>query len=225
MSSHQPQRLTDLMAYLYLIATCHAEYNLSACMAYDVAFRRKAARFRLASWGEIDPQLYTLRPSQGLAKPAPGPGVTTASLPPTLPLTALFFPLVGQPRKPGSPRLAPHRPRQGRSGVITTEKGAPGTTAHAVTCASPPVVMGHTRSPPAPSRDFPLGSSDSLSTPRPSPLPLPTLISPYLFTNSSRPFHWIHQQQGHSLLFSLFNTSNFFPHCRLTVPYLQPTHL
>ena len=150
MSSHQPQRLTDLMAYLYLIATCHAEYNLSACMAYDVAFRRKAARFRLASWGEIDPQLYTLRPSQGLAKPAPGPGVTTASLPPTLPLTALFFPLVGQPRKPGCPRLAPHRPRQGRSGVITTGKGAPGTTAHAVTCASPPVVMGHTRSPPAP---------------------------------------------------------------------------
>ena len=59
LSSHQPQRSTDLMAYLYVIATCHAEYNFSACMAYDVAFRRKAARFRLASWGQIDPQLYT----------------------------------------------------------------------------------------------------------------------------------------------------------------------
>ena len=59
LSSHQPQRSTDLMAYLYLIATCHAEYNISACMANDIAFRRKAARFCLASWGRIDPQLYT----------------------------------------------------------------------------------------------------------------------------------------------------------------------
>jgi hypothetical protein len=45
------------MVYLYLIATCHAEYDFSACMAYDVAFRRKTARFRLASWSQRDPQL------------------------------------------------------------------------------------------------------------------------------------------------------------------------
>ena len=57
--SHHPQRSTDLMAYLYIIASCHAEYNFPACMAYDVAFRRKAARFHLASRGKIDPQLYT----------------------------------------------------------------------------------------------------------------------------------------------------------------------
>ena len=49
----------DFVVYLYIIATYHAEYNFSACMAYDVAFRRKAARFRLSSWGQIDPQLYT----------------------------------------------------------------------------------------------------------------------------------------------------------------------
>ena len=44
---------------LYIIATCHAEFNLSPYMAYDVAFGRKAARYRLASWDQIDPQLYS----------------------------------------------------------------------------------------------------------------------------------------------------------------------
>ena len=118
--------------------------------------------------------------------PAPGPGATTASPHPTLPLIALFFPLVGQPRKPGSlwqAQNSPQRPRQRRSAAITTGGGAPGATALAVTCASPPAVMGHTRSPPAPPRDLPLGSSDlsedsPLSTPPPSPPPLPTLFPP-----------------------------------------------
>ena len=41
-------------------------FALSACLAYDVAFRRKAHRFRLASWGHIDPELY--------AKAFTGPG-------------------------------------------------------------------------------------------------------------------------------------------------------
>ena len=58
LAAHQPLRGHDLIAYLYLIATCHAEYQLPACLAYDVAFRRKAGRFKLASWGNIDPQLY-----------------------------------------------------------------------------------------------------------------------------------------------------------------------
>ena len=40
LTSHQPLRSTDLFAYMYIIATCHAEYTFSACMAYDVAFRR-----------------------------------------------------------------------------------------------------------------------------------------------------------------------------------------
>ena len=57
LTSHQPQRSTDLFAYLYIVSTCHAEF--SACMAYDITFRRKAARFRLTTWGQIYPQLYT----------------------------------------------------------------------------------------------------------------------------------------------------------------------
>ena len=46
------------------------EYNFSACLAYDVSFRKKAARFRLATWGQIDPQLYT-RAFTGAGKARP----------------------------------------------------------------------------------------------------------------------------------------------------------
>ena len=47
-----------MMAYLYLLATAQQEFSLPACLAYDVAFRKKAARFRLTAWGQLDPQLY-----------------------------------------------------------------------------------------------------------------------------------------------------------------------
>ena len=58
--SHQPQRSTDLFAYFYVVATCHAEESFHLCMAYDVAFRKKVARFHLTAQGQIDPQLYTM---------------------------------------------------------------------------------------------------------------------------------------------------------------------
>ena len=69
LASHQPMRAPDLMAYLYIIATCHGEYHFHPCMAYDVAFRMKASRFILTSWGHIDPSL----PTQTLAIPPPYP--------------------------------------------------------------------------------------------------------------------------------------------------------
>ena len=55
---HQPLWGPDLLAYLYLIATCQVEFNFGACLAYDVAFRRKASTFRITTWGQIDPQIY-----------------------------------------------------------------------------------------------------------------------------------------------------------------------
>ena len=58
LSSHHPLRGPDLIAYLHIIATCNMEYNFTACLAYDTAFRKKAARFHLPTWGQIDPQLY-----------------------------------------------------------------------------------------------------------------------------------------------------------------------
>ena len=68
--AHQPMRSADLMGYLYILATCQAEYSFSPCLAYDVAFRKKAARFRLTSWGQIDHNCI-LRPLLGQERPNP----------------------------------------------------------------------------------------------------------------------------------------------------------
>ena len=55
---------------LYLIATCQAEFSFQTCLAYDVAFRKKASRFHLSAWVQIDPQLYAKAfTSAGKAKP------------------------------------------------------------------------------------------------------------------------------------------------------------
>ncbi len=68
---YQPTRGPDMMAYLHLIASTHQEFSFSACMAYDVAFRKKAAQLRLTSWGHVDPQLYS-RAFTGAGKAKPG---------------------------------------------------------------------------------------------------------------------------------------------------------
>ena len=47
-----------MLAYLHVIASAQEEFQFAACMAYDVAFRKKADNFRLSAWGYIDPQIY-----------------------------------------------------------------------------------------------------------------------------------------------------------------------
>ncbi len=59
LTSVQPSRGPDLFAYHYIIATASKEYSSSAFLAYDVAFRKKAAQYRLTRWGEIDPHIYS----------------------------------------------------------------------------------------------------------------------------------------------------------------------
>ena len=56
--AYQPQRGPDMLGYLYIIASAQHEFSLSACMSYDVAFRKKAAKFHLTLWGQLDPQIY-----------------------------------------------------------------------------------------------------------------------------------------------------------------------
>ena len=108
LASHQPMRAPDLMAYLYNIATCHGEYHFHPCMAYDVAFRMKASRFKLTSWGHIDPQLYT-RAFTGPGKARPRAWcdhcLTSSHTSPECPLFSL-----GGPAKRA--RVAPAGPRQ-----------------------------------------------------------------------------------------------------------------
>ena len=53
-----PRGGQDMLGYLYIIAAAQHEFNLSACMSYDVAFRKKAAKFHLTSWGQLDTQIY-----------------------------------------------------------------------------------------------------------------------------------------------------------------------
>ena len=60
--THQPIRAPDLLAYQYVITSAYSEYKADPTrpwLAYDTAFRQKAARYHTARWGEIDPQLYT----------------------------------------------------------------------------------------------------------------------------------------------------------------------
>ena len=69
--AYQPLRGPDMLAYLHVIASAHQEFHFAACMAYDVAFRKKAANFRLSSWGHIDPQIYS-KAFTGASKVKPG---------------------------------------------------------------------------------------------------------------------------------------------------------
>jgi len=49
----------DMLSYLYIIASSYQEFHFTACLAHNVAFRRKATNFRLTSWDHIDPQSYS----------------------------------------------------------------------------------------------------------------------------------------------------------------------
>ena len=57
--AYQPQRGTDMLSYLYIMATANQEFHFAACLAYDIAFRKKVANFQLSSWGHIDIQIYS----------------------------------------------------------------------------------------------------------------------------------------------------------------------
>ena len=57
--AHQPARGPDMLGYLFVIATSLQEFSLPAVLAYDIAFRRRAALLKLSAWGHIDPLLYS----------------------------------------------------------------------------------------------------------------------------------------------------------------------
>ena len=70
LTASQPSRGPDLLGYLYLMASMEQEFTFPACLSYDIAFRRKAHKFHLATWGHIDTQLYARAfTGPGKAKP------------------------------------------------------------------------------------------------------------------------------------------------------------
>ena len=95
--AYQPHKGPDMLAYLHVIASEHEEFQFAACMAYNVAFTKMAANFRLSSRGHIDPQVFSKHlpalARQSLVLTAPFAYPISIAL-----LTALCTP-VGQPRR------------------------------------------------------------------------------------------------------------------------------
>ncbi len=113
--AHQPTRGPDMMSYLYVIASAQQEFPFSACLAYDVAFRKKAARFRLTSWGQLDPQLYS-RAFTG-AHRGKDPTHCTSCL-------ELSHPTHKCPLYPGGPAKKPRTTTAGPRRQVPTTRGA-----------------------------------------------------------------------------------------------------
>ena len=57
--AYQPHRGPDMLAYLYVIASAHEEFQLLHAWLMMLLLERTAANFRLSSWGHIDPQIYS----------------------------------------------------------------------------------------------------------------------------------------------------------------------
>ena len=48
-----------MLGYLNIIASALQQYSLPSVLSYDLVFRCRAAQFKVTSWGQIDPDLYT----------------------------------------------------------------------------------------------------------------------------------------------------------------------
>ena len=162
--AHNPHHATDLIGYLFLIASAVREYSLPAVVAYDVAFRRKVSTFKAIPWGQIDPALYT----------GPGKGKPHATCMSCLQAghdqsDCPFYTDGGQPRKCGARWLAREHPSPsaapGRCVETSTEDDAQGTTAAACMYAQSGDVLAPTHRSVVPSSVPPQGNSEAVSYP------------------------------------------------------------
>ena len=60
LASRYPHKVAQLMAYQSTIVKCHSDFEGSAWMAYDRAFRRQAAAKKTLDWSQLNPTLYSL---------------------------------------------------------------------------------------------------------------------------------------------------------------------
>ena len=58
-STHQPQRVPDLMAYMSLIIKASQKYRYPSWIVYDQNFRQQAAEVGSTEWARVDPSIYT----------------------------------------------------------------------------------------------------------------------------------------------------------------------
>ena len=60
MATKHPERVPELMSYMINIIRASQEFENSAWIAYDAAYRRQAASTGHTSWSKINPSLYAL---------------------------------------------------------------------------------------------------------------------------------------------------------------------
>lgn len=71
---HFPQRWNDLLHYLMLIMRTYRQFNGTAWLSYDKAFRENAAATKLADWSGINTQLYSYCTAGSFPKTLSGQG-------------------------------------------------------------------------------------------------------------------------------------------------------
>ena len=57
-TAYYPARVTDLLKYQLLIMRTAQQFSGSAWLAYDRAFRRQAAAYKLTDWSHTNPELF-----------------------------------------------------------------------------------------------------------------------------------------------------------------------
>ena len=57
-TAYYPTRVTDLLKYQLLIMRTAQPFSGSAWLAYDRAFRRQAAAYKLTDWSHLNPELF-----------------------------------------------------------------------------------------------------------------------------------------------------------------------
>ena len=57
-TAYYPARVTDLLKYQLLIMHTAQQFSSSAWLAYDRAFRRQAAAYKLTDWSHMSPKLF-----------------------------------------------------------------------------------------------------------------------------------------------------------------------
>ena len=57
-TAYYPTRVTDLLKYQLLIMRTAQQFSGSAWLAYDRAFRRQAAAYKLTDWSHLNPKLF-----------------------------------------------------------------------------------------------------------------------------------------------------------------------
>ena len=57
-TTKEPERAKNLLAYMSLIAKCSLKYKWPSWVVYDLNFRQDAAETGLKNWSKVEPSTY-----------------------------------------------------------------------------------------------------------------------------------------------------------------------